>query len=96
MVLCVSTSGRIFNTFNKRADCLDLEEELKPEFASLTLSSLNFNKEASINSPQMIQKLARKILDRGIRPELEVFDVGMINYAKYLIQKGLILPPLLF
>lgn len=96
LVLCVSTSGRIFNTFNKRADCLDLEGGLKPDFASLTLSSLNFNKEASINSPQMIQKLARKMLDRGIRPELEVFDVGMINYAKYLIQKGLILPPYYF
>ncbi len=96
LVLCVSTSGRLFNTFNKRADCLDLEGEQKPDFASLTLSSLNFNKEASINSPQMIQKLARKMLDRGIRPELEVFDVGMINYAKYLIQKGLILPPYYF
>ncbi|MFC1958330.1 3-keto-5-aminohexanoate cleavage protein [Chloroflexota bacterium] len=96
LVLCVSTSGRIFNTFNKRADCLDLEGELKPDFASLTLSSLNFNKEASINSPQMIQKLARKMLDKGIRPEMEVFDMGMINYAKYLIQKGLILPPYYF
>ncbi len=96
LVLCVSTSGRLFKTFNKRAECLDLEGELKPDFASLTLSSLNFNEEASINSPQMIQKLARKMLDRGIRPELEVFDVGMINYAKYLIQKGLILPPYYF
>lgn len=96
LVLCVSTSGRLFNSFNKRADCLDLEGELKPDFASLTLSSLNFNKEASINSPQMIQKLARKILYMGMRPELEVFDVGMINYAKYLIQKGLIQPPYYF
>lgn len=96
LVLCVSTSGRVFNTFNKRADCLDLRGELKPDFASLTLSSLNFNKQASINSPQMIQKLARRMLDRGIRPELEVFDIGMINYAKYLIKKGLILPPYYF
>jgi 3-keto-5-aminohexanoate cleavage enzyme len=96
LIIAVSTSGRFFNEFEKRADCLDLEGELKPDFASLTLSSLNFNKEASINSPQMIQDLARKMIDKGIRPELEAFDVGMINYAKYLIQKGLLKPPYYF
>jgi 3-keto-5-aminohexanoate cleavage enzyme len=96
LVLCVSTSGRVFNAYRKRTECLDLEKDLKPDFASLTLSSLNFNKEASINTPQMIQKLARKMLDNGIRPELEIFDIGMINYARYLIQKGLITPPYYF
>jgi uncharacterized protein (DUF849 family) len=70
--------------------------ELKPDFASLTLSSLNFNKQVSINSPQMIQDLAKKMLERGIRPELEAFDLGMINYARYLIQKGLLQPPYYF
>jgi uncharacterized protein (DUF849 family) len=34
--------------------------------------------------------------ERGIRPELEAFDVGMINYAKYLIKKGLLAPPYYF
>ena len=63
---------------------------------SLTLSSLNFNKQASINSPEMIQMLAQKMLDNGIKPELEVFDIGMINYAKYLHKKGLIIPPFYF
>jgi uncharacterized protein (DUF849 family) len=60
------------------------------------LSSLNFNKQASVNSPEMIQALARRMLEKGIRPELEVFDLGMINYAKYLIKKGLIEPPYYF
>jgi uncharacterized protein (DUF849 family) len=96
LVLCVSTSGRLFNEFARRADCLSLEGELQPDFASLTLSSLNFNKEASVNSPQMIQDLARTMLERGIRPELEAFDLGMINYAKYLIKKGLLQPPYYF
>ena len=64
--------------------------------ASLTLSSLNFNRQASVNSPQMIQKLARKMQERGIKPELEAFDIGMINYAKYLQHKGLIEPPFYF
>jgi 3-keto-5-aminohexanoate cleavage enzyme len=96
LVLCVSTSGRIFGEYAKRSDCLQLDEELKPDFASLTLSSLNFNKEASVNSPQMIQDLARTMLEKGIRPEMEVFDLGMINYAKYIIQKGLVKPPYYF
>jgi len=96
LILCVSTSGRIFNNFEKRSDCLNLEGELKPDLGSLTLSSLNFNKQASVNSPQMIQHLARRMLERGIKPELEAFDLGMINYAKYLIQKGLLQPPYYF
>lgn len=96
LILCVSTSGRVFNRFDKRSDCLNLEGDLKPDLGSLTLSSLNFNKQASINSPQMIQALARWMLERGIKPELEAFDLGMINYAKYLIQKGLLEPPYYF
>jgi len=96
LVICVSTSGRDFPEFEKRSACLDLTGELKPDFGSLTLSSLNFNKQASVNTPQMIQSLARKMLDNGIRPELEAFDLGMINYAIYLIKKGLIKPPFYF
>jgi 3-keto-5-aminohexanoate cleavage enzyme len=96
LILCVSTSGRIHNSFEKRSECLELDGESKPDFASLTLSSLNFNKQASINAPDMIINLAQKMMDRGIRPELEVFDLGMINYAKYLIRKGLLVPPYYF
>jgi len=93
LVIGVSTSGRYFFEFEKRSEVLDLRGELKPDFGSLTLSSLNFNKEASINSPEMIRALARKMVENNIKPELEAFDVGMINYAKYLIRKGLINPP---
>jgi uncharacterized protein (DUF849 family) len=96
LILCVSTSGRTFNEFDKRSEVLELSGEVKPDFASLTLSSLNFNNMASINSPQMIKALAGKMLEKGIRPELEVFDLGMINYAKYLIRKKLIQQPYYF
>jgi 3-keto-5-aminohexanoate cleavage enzyme len=96
LILCVSTSGRTFSEFEKRSDCLTLEGELRPDFGSLTLSSLNFNNQASISTPQMIQALAKEMLERGIRPELEAFDVGMINYSKYLIEKKLIHPPYYF
>ena len=93
LVIGVSTSGRRFSRFNQRADCLQLEGERKPDMGSLTLSSVNFNKQASINSPDMIRRLAEEMAGRGILPELEAFDAGMINYAKYLITRGVLRPP---
>ena len=88
LVIGVSLSGRTFSEFEKRAEPLKLEGELKPDMGSLTLSSVNFNKQASINSPDMIQALAQEMKRRGILPELEAFDAGMINYVKYLESKG--------
>jgi 3-keto-5-aminohexanoate cleavage enzyme len=93
LVICVSLSGRTFNRFEERSDVLELDGLLKPDMGSLTLSSLNFNKIASINTPDMIQNLAEKMKKRGIVPELEAFDAGMINYAKYLERKGLLEAP---
>jgi 3-keto-5-aminohexanoate cleavage enzyme len=96
LVICVSLSGRTFNKFEERSDALNLQGRLKPDMGSLTLSSLNFNKIASINTPDMIQALAERMLELGIAPELEAFDAGMINYSKYLIRKGLLEPPCYF
>jgi 3-keto-5-aminohexanoate cleavage enzyme len=96
LVITVSTSGRNFSDFDKRSEVLELTGDAKPDMGSLTLSSLNFNKQASINTPDMIRMLAEKMMEKGIKPELEVFDLGMINYAKYLIRKGLIQPPFYF
>jgi len=96
LVICVSLSGRTFNRFEERSQALELEGNLKPDFGSLTLSSLNFNKIASINTPEMIQNLAAKMKELGIVPELEAFDAGMINFAKYLIKKELLDPPYYF
>ena len=96
LVICISLSGRTFTRFEERSDPLDLEQHLKPDMGSLTLSSLNFNKIASINSPEMIQALAEKMKGLGIVPELEAFDAGMINYAKYLIKRGYLEAPYYF
>ena len=93
LVVTVSLSGRTFGEFEKRAEPLKLEGNVKPDMGSLTLSSVNFNRQASINAPEMIQALAREMKHRGILAELEAFDVGMINYAKYLESKGLLEPP---
>jgi len=93
LVICVSLSGRTFHEFHQRAAPLQLDGGVKPDLGSLTLSSVNFNQEASVNSPGMIKALAAEMQKRGILPELEAFDVGMINYAKYLARKGLIRGP---
>lgn len=93
LVIGVSLSGRTYHRFQERADVLNLDGDLKPDMGSLTLSSVNFNKDVSISSPEMIQRLAAEMRQKGILPELEAFDAGMLNYAKYLERKGLIEPP---
>jgi uncharacterized protein (DUF849 family) len=96
LIICVSLSGRNFKEIEKRAEPLELSGDLKPDMGSLTLSSLNFNKQASINEPDTIIALAAKMKERGIAPELEAFDAGMINYALYLEKKKIIFPPYYF
>jgi 3-keto-5-aminohexanoate cleavage enzyme len=95
-IICVSTSGRIFKSFAQRSELLDLVAEVKPDMASLTLGSHNFSRQASVNDPDMIRTLAEKMKERGIVPELEVFELGMIDYAKYLIDKQALCPPYYF
>jgi uncharacterized protein (DUF849 family) len=89
LIICGSSSGRNYNEFEKRSEVI----ELRPDMCSLTLSSLNFMEQASVNAPDMIQKLAAKMKEYGVTPELECFDLGMINYGKFLIRKGLIEAP---
>lgn len=93
LILCVSLSGRDFSEFEKRSEVLDLDGPVKPEMGSLTLGSLNFPKQASVNAPQMIVKLAERMQERGVKPELEAFEPGMIQYGLYLRKKGLLPDP---
>ena len=86
IIICVSTSGRHHNSREERSAVLDLADELKPEMASLTMGSLNFPTGTSVNDPETIAALAGKMQERGIVPELEIFDLGMIDYTKYLIR----------
>jgi uncharacterized protein (DUF849 family) len=90
LVINVSTSGRNFAEFEKRADVLALDGDIKPEVASLTLSSLNFLDGPSVNSPAIIRQLASAMRDRAIVPELEVFDLGMLNFAGALRREGIL------
>lgn len=94
LIIGVTTSGRQDASFESRARVLDLDGDGRPDMASLTLSSLNFVQSASVNQPDTIRGLARRMLERGIKPELEVFDAGMANFARVLLDEGLIKAPL--
>jgi 3-keto-5-aminohexanoate cleavage enzyme len=91
-ILCVTTSGRWVGEVEKRMAALDAEP--RPEMASLTLGSLNFKDQASVNDPATIERLARAMQGRGIVPELEIFEVGMARYASHLVAQGVLRPPL--
>jgi uncharacterized protein (DUF849 family) len=93
-VICVSTSGRDVAGLEHRADVLELDGDAKPDLASLTLGSLNFRRSASVNAPDMIVALAERMAERGIRPELEVFDSGMAYLAHELLAEGTLEAPL--
>lgn len=95
-IVCATTSGRIYTAFEQRSAVLDLEGDAKPDLASLTLGSMNFPRKAVANDPEMIQRLARRMQERGIVPELELFDLGMLDYAHYLIQREILRPPYVF
>lgn len=92
IILCVSTSGRVFKTFEQRSEVLDVVDPA-PEMASLTLGSMNFPKVESVNSPTMIHSLALKMQERGIVPEWECFDLGMVEYSHYLISHDILRSP---
>ena len=95
-IICVSTSGRVYKSLEQRAEVLDLDGDARPDMASLTLGSLNFPQHASVNEPQTIQALAQRMNERGIVPELEIFDMGMLDYAKYLIDRKILREPFYF
>ena len=87
--ICVSLTGRLHPEFERRSEVL----ELYPDMGSLTMSSLNFPKGASVNEPEMILKLIQKMDEFGVIPEIECFDSGMLNYTNYLISKNILKGP---
>lgn len=71
-------------------------EKLKPEICSLDIGSFNFGPNIFINTPPHGDVMAKKIKAAGVKPELEVFDLGGVRQAKALIEGGDIAKPYLF
>lgn len=71
-------------------------EECLPEICSLDCGSMNFGDAIATNTPEHLKVMAQRIQAAGVKPEIEVFDMGQIWLAKHLIAEGVIdEPPLL-
>lgn len=68
--------------------------DLLPESGSFTPGSANLEPIIYKNSPQLVEKLAKKYTETGIKPEIEVFDTSMIYKADQLVKKGLLKRPI--
>lgn len=73
-------------------------EELLPDICSLDCGSLNFGEGNSVyvSTPDMLRKMAKRVQELGVKPELEIFDTGNLWFATQLVKEGLIDPPPLF
>jgi len=68
--------------------------ELTPELASLDAGTMNWAyKTVFDNTPEFLNAASQKMLETGVKPEIEVFDAGMIDNANYLIKQGFIKQP---
>jgi 3-keto-5-aminohexanoate cleavage enzyme len=67
--------------------------ELSPEFASLNVATMTFGDSVFTNSPDAVERAAKTMIERGIKPEVECYDVGHIELARGLIERGLLKEP---
>ncbi len=66
---------------------------LRPDICSLDIGSMNFQDRPFVNSPKWVETAARRMLDMGVKPEIELFDVGHVDQARAAIAAGLVAPP---
>jgi len=93
LIVMTSTSGIAGATDAERATPL----KTNPEMGSLTTGTLNFSSRKPsivyVNTLETIQFLAKTMLDAGIKPEIEAFDVGFIREGQKLVDGGLVKEP---
>lgn len=90
------------NTGGAGSDMAGAEErighirELKPEICTLDCGSMNYADAAYVTTPDQLRTMAAGIAESGVKPEIEVFEMGHVWMAKQLIQEKLIAAPPLF
>ena len=93
-VVCLTTSGIPGKNLGYEERFIPLK--FKPELASFDAGSINVNDGIFLNPPDFLKLLSEKMKETGVKPELEVFDTGMIEYCKYLAKEGYLEEPLHF
>lgn len=91
-IIQFSTGGAVGMPLEERIAPL----ELAPEMATLTTGTVNFGGDVFFNPPDYIEAFSRKMQEKGVKPEIEVFEPGMIKNALYFVRKGLLEMPLHF
>lgn len=91
-IVQVSTGGAVGMTVEERTQPLDLS----PEFCTLSTGTVNFGDDVFMNSFPMIEAIARKADEKGIRMEMEIFDAGFVDNVMLLVKRGVLRPPLHF
>lgn len=92
VIIQVSTGGATGMSPRERLEPVTL----KPEMATLTTGTVNFGGAVFMNTPGDIELFGKAIREYGVKPEIEVFDTGMLVHALRLLKKGLISAPLHF
>ncbi len=67
---------------------------LKPDMGTFDAGTMNFYKGVFMNSPSFLEKLGAAYIEHGIKPEVEVFDAGMVWNAKRLLKDGFLKAPI--
>jgi 3-keto-5-aminohexanoate cleavage enzyme len=70
--------------------------EAGPEIASFDCGSMNFGEWLFRNTPEFLTQLATRMQEAGVKPELEIFDLGQVHNALRLHEAGLLRAPLFF
>jgi len=70
--------------------------ELRPAMATLNVASMTFGQGEFLNPPDEVRRLAERMGELGVVPELEVYDSGHLDLALALHQEGLLSDPLRF
>lgn len=70
--------------------------ELLPDVCSLDVATMNFNEASIVNLPSHVRHMAKTIMATGVKPELEVFDIGHVWLASELVRRGELPAPALF
>lgn len=71
-------------------------EALTPDICSLDVATMNFGEHAFVNVPGDLREMAVRITGAGVKPELEVFDLGHIQLARRLLNDGALPQPPFF
>ena len=87
-----STGG--VSTLTAAQRCVSLQADV--ELASLNPGSVNYDTGVYVNSPEDISYWAQEMYRRRIKPDIAIFEAGMIANAAALAEQGWIEPPLLF